>query len=153
MTVVQLQPELRLVVADGSNSIGHFDLWLRAAATADQGRAALVQMRGLLPTSCVPHYGYVFYHVTELDAATGGGDATRCAVFVFETTTPNQLAVVEIPGLRPELVDTTAPYLIDMTAPSVVALIAELQSGAWCNPFGYTLSGCVAGLVEIRPFR
>jgi hypothetical protein len=150
MAVTQLQPEIRLSVADASDSIGHFSLWIRAAATAAQGQAALAQLRSLLPTSCSPAYGIVRYAMTELDPAPGAGDRTRCGVFLFKTTAPGQLAVVVVPGLRPDLVDTVAPLQVDMTNPAVLALIAALQSGLWCSPFGYPLADCIAALVEIQ---
>jgi hypothetical protein len=150
VAIVRLQPEIRISVADGSNSIGHFGLWLRATATAAQGTVALAQLRSLLPTDCVPAYGIVRYNVNELDPAPGAGDRTRCGVFVFETTAPGQLAVIVVPGLRPDLVDTTTPYLVNMANPAILALIAALQSGPWCSPFGYPLANCVAALVEIQ---
>lgn len=151
MAVTQTQPEVRLSVADGSNSIGHFGLWIRASASAAQGRAALAQLRSLLPTDCSPVYGLVRYQVLELDQAHGAGDRTRCAVFVFETTAPGQLAVIVVPGLKPHLVDTIAPLQVDMTSPAVIALIVALQAGPWCSPFGYPLGPCIAAIVEIQP--
>lgn len=138
-------------MADASDSIGHFGLWIRAGATAAQGFAALAQLRGLMPTDCAPAYGIVRYDVTEFDPAPGAGDRTRCAVFVFETNVLDHWAVVVVPGLRPHLVDTAAPLQVDMSNPAVLALISALQSGLWCNPFGETLGACIAALVEIRP--
>jgi hypothetical protein len=137
-------------VADGSNSIGHFGLWVRAGATVAQGQAGLAQLRGLLPTDCAPAYGAVIYGVEELDPADGAGDATRCAVFVFETATVGQMAVISVPGLRSDLVDPADPLLVNQADPAVAAFIAELQSGLWCNRFGYVLGTCVAALVQIR---
>jgi hypothetical protein len=126
-------------------------LWLRATATAAQGAVALAQLRDLLPTDCVPAYGIVRYDVAELDPAAGAGDGTMCAVFIFETDVLEQLAVVVVPGLRPHLVDSAAPLQVDMSNPAVIALITALQSGPWCSPFGYSLTNCIAALVEIRP--
>jgi hypothetical protein len=153
VAVIRLQPEIRISVVDASDSIGHFGLWIRAGATAAQGFGALAQLRGLLPTDCAPAYGIVRYDVTELAPAAGAGDRTRCAVFIFETTTapPAQLAVIVVPGLRPHLVAATTPPQVDMSNPAVLALIAALQSGLWCSPFGYGLGNCIAALVEIRP--
>jgi hypothetical protein len=151
VAVIRRQPVVRLSVADASDSIGHFGLWIQAGATAAAGQAALAQLRGLLPTDCAPAYGIVRYDVTEPAPAAGAGDRTRCAVFVFETNVLNHWAVVVVPGLRPHLVDSAAPHLVDMGNPAVLALVTALQSGLWCNPFGETLGACIAALVEIRP--
>jgi len=81
----------------------------------------------------------------------GAGDGTRTGVFVFESDTAGQLAVLTIPGLRLDLVDVTDPYLVDMTHPAVLALLSALQAGLWCSPFGYALGTCIAALVETAP--
>jgi hypothetical protein len=148
---VRLQPTIRVSVADASGSIGHFGLWLRANTEAAAALGALAQLRALLPTDCTPVYGNVRYEVLDLTPDPGAGDRTRAGVFVFETSEPGQLAVLSVPGLRPDLVGPTAPHLVDTAHPAVSALIAALQSGLWVNPFGYSLGTCIAALVEILP--
>jgi hypothetical protein len=138
-------------VADESNSIGHFGLWLRANTEAVAGLGALAHLRTILPTACTPVYGRVCYEVFDLDPAPGAGNKHRAGIFVFETTTVGQLAVVTIPGLRPDLVDATASHLVDMTHSAVIALVDALTDGTWCNPFGYRLTTCIAALVETMP--
>jgi hypothetical protein len=90
----------------------------------------------------------VRYELLDLDQAPGAGDGTRCAVFIFETSAPGQFAVISVPGLRLDLVDTAEPLRVNRQAPAVAALIAELQFGIWCNPFGYSLTNCIETLVE-----
>lgn len=150
MAVILLQPQIGLTLVDASGSRGQFGTWVRASTSAAQGRAALAALRSLLPSSCVATRGSVVYRADEQAPAAGAGDGTRCAVFVFETTAAGQLAVVAIPGLRSDLVDTAAPHLVDLTAAPVQALISALQTGIWCNPFGYSLTNCIAALVELR---
>ncbi len=151
MPTVRLQPTIRLSVADASDSISHFGLWLRANTEAAAALGALAHLRTILPTDCTPVYGKVCYEVLELNPDPGAGSNARAGVFVFETATPGQLAVITIPGLRPGLVDTTASYMVDMTAPAVLALVTALKSGLWSNPFGYSLETCIAALVETTP--
>lgn len=151
MSSVRLQPTILLSVADASESIGHFGLWLRAGTESVAAQGALAHLGALLPTDCTPVYGRVRYEVRELTPAPGAGDSARTGVFIFETSVAGQLAVVAVPGLRPDLVDPTSPHLVNLSAPAVSALIAGLQSGLWSNPFGYSLSICIAALVETMP--
>jgi hypothetical protein len=150
MAVVLLQPQIGLTLVDASSSKGQFGTWVRASTSAAQGRAAVATLRSLLPSSCVAITARVTYTVDEQAPAPGAGDATRTGVFVFSTTEPNQFAVVAIPGLRGELVDPAATHLVDLTAAPVQALISALETGIWCNPFGYSLTTCIAALVELR---
>jgi hypothetical protein len=149
--VIQLQPTIRISVADASHSIGHFGLWLRTGTDASTAGEALAHLRTILPTDCAPVYGDVRYEAIEDVPAAGAGDSTRAGVFVFETSEPGQLAVIRIPGLRPHLVDQAAPHLVDLAQPAVTDMITALQSGLWCNPFGYSLTICIAALVETMP--
>lgn len=150
MATVNKQPAISLAVADATGSIGHCRLWLRTGATADQGRVALAQLRAVLPTECVAVASELRYEAEELSPADGAGDVTRCAVLVFRTTAPGQLALVSIPGVRFDLVDANDPSAINLVAPPVAALIAALTNGLYCNPFGHVLTECAAGLVELR---
>lgn len=151
MAVVQLQPYIILQLADETGSQGQFGpLWCRATSAA-QGRDAVAALRSLLPTECTPITGRVIVTADDQAPAPGAGDASRAGVFVFETTAPGQLAVVAVPGLRLDLVDAAAPHLVDMTQPAVAALITALQTGIWCNPWGYSLGTCIAALVETLP--
>lgn len=144
------QPEIRLSVADASGSVGHFGLHVRAGATVAQARAALGQLRQLAPTECTPIAGRVRVEAIEEEPADGAGDAHRCGVFVFETASAGQLAIVSVPGLVVGLVDPADPMLVDRANPAVVAFIDALINGEWCNPWGYKLTKCVVALVEIR---
>lgn len=150
MPVVTVQPEIRLSVADGSQSIGHIGLWVRSSATAGQGRAALAELRSILPSDCVPVYGQIRYERKEESPAAGAGDGSICGVFIFETAIPDQYGIVSVPGLRPGLIDMADPMLIDRSKPSVSAFISALQSGQWANPFGYVLTNCIAAMVQIK---
>ena len=150
MSTANKQPAIKLSVADATGSIGHFGLWVRRGTTAAAGRAALAQLRALLPTDCTPIESELRYEVEELDPADGAGDVTRCAVLLFRTTAPGQLGLVSIPGVRFDLVDADNPSAIDLAAPAIAALIAELTNCTYCNPFGYSLTECAAGLVELR---
>jgi len=151
MSLVRLQPTIRLSVADESDSFGHFELWLRANIESAAALGALAHLRTILPTDCVPVYGKVRYEALALTPDPGAGTKHRAGVFVFATTTPGQFAVITIPGLRPDLVDATAPHLVKMTDPAVIALVDALQSSLWSNPFGYTLATCITALVETIP--
>lgn len=152
MPTQRLQPLVGLSLVDASDSVGQFSLWVRASTSAAQGRAALAALRAVLPSECAPIAGRVTFPVIELAPArpAAGADATRTAVLVFETTAPGQLAVLAFPGLRPDLVDPVDAHLVNLAAPPVAALISALQTGIWCNPFGYSLTNCIAGIVELR---
>lgn len=150
MATAQLQPLVRLELADESGSLGYSSAYIQAGASAAQGRAALAVLRAVLPTGCTAVAGEVRYEVTELDPADGAGAVFRCAVLVFRTSTPGELAVISVPGLRLDLVDPADEERVNLEAPPIAALIATLTNGAYCNPFGHILTECVAGLVELR---
>ena len=151
MATVTLQPQVGLTLVDESGSSGQFGLWIRSSTSAAQGRAAVAALRSLLPSSCRPITARVVYTAEEQAPALGAGDKTKCAVLVFETNAPGQLAVIVVPGMRDDLVDPTAAHRVNIAAFPIQALITALQSGLWCNPFGYIITNCIAGIVEIRP--
>lgn len=151
MPVVLLQPGVSLTLVDDGGSTSRFEIPVRSGASAVQGRESIAALRSLLPSSCTPIAARLTYTADEQAPAAGAGDSSRCAVLVFETTAADQLAVIAVPGLRPGLVDPADPRLVHRTAAPVLALIAALQTGIWCNPFGYSLTNCIAALVENKP--
>lgn len=76
-----------------------------------------------------------------------------CGTFIFSTVTPQQYVILAIPGLLPTVVLTSGPFAgvgIDTAHPAVAALVTELESGKWCNPWGHVLVKLESAYVQVR---
>lgn len=129
---------------DGSDSTGYARLSVGGAdiAAARSATAGLVELLREL-TGCSIERWSISYGTTLTDEkpALGVPDTQR-GIFVFSTGEPGQLAVLAVPGLRPELLEATGPgagVQIDLAAPAVVAF-ADGLAGFWVNPFGYSIA-------------
>lgn len=84
--------------------------------------------------------------------ASSGADATRVGGLIFACDT-GELEIIEVHGLNDAMLMTIGPgagLLIDRTNPAIVALVNQLVSGTWCNPFGFTLQTLESAYLQIR---
>lgn len=152
------QPQVIYTARDGSGSSGLIRFHIRAGIEAVAAHAGATQRRGLIAplTGCTLERQSVSYSRTESAPGTpvAGILARSVGVFIFDTATPAQFAVVKIPGLLPELLMTTgyaAGIDIDQQHPAIVALVEHLQVSSYCNPFGYQLGNLIAAYMQDRP--
>lgn len=155
-----MQAKLPLLIygfRDESQTPSRCRFTLRANTTNTQGMAAGTAFRG--PVQALSDAVIVWQSLTyamveeELSFPPAGTDVHRVGVFIFDTTEPNQYAIVEIPGLNiVHLVQTgpTAGIDIDLTDPAIAALVAELTSGIWCNHWACTLTACIGAFFQWR---
>lgn len=151
-------PRLGYTVLDGSGSGSTFKLSLSHGVTVASAMAAGNTLRGLLAplTGCTFVRQSVTYHAINDAAgpADPGSLAKNLGLFVFETSSPDQLAAIRVPGIRPNLIKTTGPNAgleLDETLAPIQAFLAAMLMGDWCNPFGYDLVSLGATLVESAP--
>lgn len=150
MPIAYLQPTLQLIVADETDTIAYTQLYIDAGATVAAGRAAMAVLRGVLPTTATVVGGALRWQVDELAAVRGGGSVFRCGLLLFRTITPGQLGLFCVPGIYAQAVDTEDNTRLNLLDPGVNALVQELTSGFYCNPFGHVLTECIAGFIELR---
>lgn len=84
--------------------------------------------------------------------APAGADSSRVGGLIFSCDT-GELDIVEVHGIKDSLLIMTGPgagLLIDRTQPAIEALVSELTSGFWCNPFGYTIELLESAYLQIR---
>lgn len=154
---IDQQPQIIYTVRDGTDTSGLVKFHARAGVEAAAAHAGATQRRGLLAavTGCVLVRQSVSYSRIESAPAAPlvGALAPFVGVFVFDTATAGQFAVLTVPGLLPALLMTTgcaAGLDVDRTQPAIVALVEHLQSGSFCNPWGYQLGDLVAAYMQER---
>lgn len=155
--MIQQQPYILYQLRDDSGTLGtqrysvHHGVQPGAArASADALRARLGAMSGC----AILRQHYILPGVELMrPAAAAGPRVQRCGVLVFSTAEPDALGLVVIPGIRDELVMASgqgAGLCLDTTAPALAALVAELTSGRWCNPWGHVLLELEAAYIQVR---
>lgn len=154
--MIAQRPQLQFSLVDASDSIGNTSVWLpngvtvaTAVAAADTFRTAVAPCTDAVFVRQAVIYGFV-----EAPKPDPGdeSDVTRVGVFIFLTAS-DEYAVITINGIVPGVLLTTGPgagLLIDVTHTGVAALVDELISGDWCNPFGEQLVSLEAAYVQIR---
>jgi hypothetical protein len=84
-----------------------------------------------------------------------GSSALEVGTFVFTTSDPVKLAVLEIPGfLASKLVQPPDPFAgvnINQADSAVAAFVAELTSGAYTDQFGVTLVALDSAYLQVKP--
>lgn len=154
--MIAQRSQLTFSVLDGSGSIGNMSLWLADGAELGTAITAADTFRGLVGpcTGAVFTRQAVVYRAVEVPrpSAAEGSDATRVGVFIFSTAS-EEFAIVEIAGILESTLMTTgdgAGLLLDTSNADIAALVAQLLSGLWSNPFGYQLLALEAAFVQIR---
>ena len=131
-------------------------LWLKNGVDVAAAESAAATFRGRVD-ACIDvvfvRQAVVFSGV-EVPAPTplGDTDGTQVGVFIFSDDA-GEYAAVELHGIKSSLLMTTGPgagLLIDLDNADVAALVAELVSGLWCNPFGYPLTTLESAYLQIR---
>jgi len=149
---IRQQPYMRLVVADASDSRASNQLHVRANTPHSTALAAAYQLADLVRgvTGCAPLSVDLRYPVVDSTppSAMPGSLSLRQALFVFDTDTIEQFAIVRVPGISPNYIIGVEPYYIDIANPAIVALTDAIINGLWCNRFGYNLTRCIAGIVS-----
>lgn len=155
-----MQAKLPLIIygfRDESQTASRCRFTLRAGTTNTQGMAAATALRAPLQglSDAVIGWQSLTYAMVETSVhlPPAGTNIHQVGVFIFTTDTPEQYAIVEIPGIHTKHLMTTGPAEgidIDLTDGAVSALLAELTSGLWCNHFGFTLTACIAGFLQWR---
>lgn len=155
--MIATQPYIWFQLRDASNTLATQRYHIHHGAEAAAGLAAATTMRGRLSgcSSCAiieQRYVLPFVELFPNDPQAAS-DVRRCGVFVFSTAEPDQWFVLAVPGIRDELltVDGVAPgVLINQDAPEVAALVEEMTSGRYCNPFGHIITQLEAAYLQVR---
>lgn len=150
-------PLINLGVLDASGSRSTVGIRLRAGTDVPDARNAVDLFTShvtALSGASVERQSIIYRGVeSPRPAAPGGTSASHAGVFVFACSEPETYAVVQLPGLRPDLLLTTGPaagIAIDQTAPDVVSFVDTLISGNYCNPFGLQLVALAAAFLQFR---
>lgn len=155
--MIEQQPYIWYQLVDASESLGTQQYHVNRGTAASAAQSAATSLRGTLQpcTGCAfleQRYVLPFVELAT-PAPVAGVMAQRHGVFVFSTATPDQYAIIAIPGLLNSLLMTTGPgagVAIDTTMPAVAALVAELTNGTWCNKYGYIITTLEAAYLQVR---
>lgn len=92
---------------------------------------------------------------TRVNYARGPGPqlGATTGVFVWQTAAVGEYAVTYLPAIKQILIDETSStgIAINLARPEIISLIAELQNGAWCSPFGNDLTAVDSAFVQFAP--
>lgn len=153
----QQQPYILYVLRDDSASRGEQRIYVHRGTSVISGMGAATSMRGALSacSDCAYVEQQLRYPAWELypPDAEPGSDSRRCGVFIFGTITPDQYAIIIVPGIYDTVLKTTEPGAgldIDLQHPAIAAFVAHLTSGVYCNRFGYTLTHLEAAFLQVR---
>lgn len=120
-------------------------------ATGMGAALQLADLAGAASGAAPVEYLLRFPHLVRGEgAAAPGSSRFAVGVLIFETDTAEQYAIIEIPGIKPDLIDPEDNTLLLLTAPALADYISALVSGVFTNPFGYNLTACIAGLYQLR---
>ncbi len=154
--MISQRAQLTFSLVDASDSIGNMSLWLADGVDLDTAAAAAATFRGLMAgcSDAVFTRQAVVYGAVEAPRPTAnpGADGTRTGVFIFSAG-DDQFGIIEVPGIIEAALVASgagAGLLIDQAHPAIAALIEQLVSGLWCNPFGHTLAAVDTAYLQIR---
>jgi hypothetical protein len=154
--LIAQRAQLTFSLVDSSDSIGNMSVWLADGVDLDAAVAAGATFRGLVApcTDAVFVRQSVVYSavVSPRPIAPTGADSSRVGGLIFSCDT-GELDIIELHGIKDEMLMTTGPgagLLIDRTNTAIVALVNELISGLWCNPFGYDVLALESAYLQIR---
>lgn len=148
------QPYVITRLVDASESRAEIRLHVRRSTGRAAGVAGALQLAGLVDSvsDSAAVETLLRYPVKIVREGSGapGSDQNRRGVLIFSTTELEQYAIIELPGIKPELVDPANESQLLMTSPALAAYITALLAGGFCNPFGYELVSCIAALHQVR---
>lgn len=154
MATIAQQPYVVARLVDASDSRTEMRVHIRSGSSRAAGVAAARQLADLVgaASAAVPIEHLVRYPhlVRGGPRAAPGSSRFAVGVLIFETDTLEQYAIIEIPGIKPSLIDPNNNTLLLLTAPPLANYITALTSGVFTNPFGYQLTTCIAGLYQVR---
>jgi hypothetical protein len=125
--------------------------------SAGQARADLLRSRIDALTGCYCVLQELRYYQRNIAATSpvAGSSALEVGTFVFTTTDPAKVAVMEVPGfLASKLVQPPDPFAgvnINQADSDVAAFVAELTSGAYTDQFGVTLVALDSAYLQVKP--
>jgi hypothetical protein len=152
--VIAQQPYVEARLIDASGSASEMQVHVRASAGRAAGIAGARQLAELLDAAsgatAVEHLLRYPFRVVNEQTAEPGSSRFSVGVLIFETDTADQYAIIEIPGIKPGLIDPDDDTLLLLTAEPLQNYIDALINGVFSNRFGYNLTACIAGLYQIR---
>lgn len=154
MPALSQQPYIIARLVDASESRAEIRLHVNRATSRAAGLAAASQLATLCDaaSSCTADAWLLRYPVlvTHEGNPAPGADNKRMGVLVFETTDPAQFAIVEIPGIKSNLIDPADETILLLDAPALQAYVSAIISNGLCNPFGYQITKLLAALFQYR---
>lgn len=154
MALIPEQPYVLARLSDASDSRAELRVHIRRGSEAAAALAAASTLAALAAgaSSCVAVEQLARYPVKVAPqlAPQPGSNRFLVGLLIFNTSSPGQYGLVEIPGIRINLVKVDDPNELDITAPPLAALIAYITGNGFTNPFGYPLISCIGGLFQLR---
>lgn len=141
---------LLLLLRDGTGSPGRLSVYVADSLSVVAARAAAEALAGAVgAVSGCSLVGYsVVYETVVSDERPGQSDRREVLRLVFATE-GGGYAAVDIPGLFADLVGEDG-LSVDGSSGTVGALVSDLLSGPWCNPFGQQLTALLASYREVQ---
>lgn len=156
--MITKRPFVSATVKDGSQSYSKMRLSVKDDISETQAldgvEALLSPLSGV--SGCVPvriSVTYGFVNDTATNAAVGS-NVGLVALMVFDTSTPGQYAMIQIPGIRQDCIlddsSVNSGLVIDTHHPDIVNFVNLITSGLFCNVFGYDIQNLVGTIIERR---
>lgn len=141
---------LLLLMKDGTGSPGRLSVYVADSLPISGARAAAEALAGAVgAVSGCSLVGYsVVYETVVSDVRPGASDRREVLRLVFANSAGGY-AAVDVPGLIGALVGDDG-ITVDASQPTVAALVSELQSGSWTDPFGNVFGALLASYREVQ---
>lgn len=139
-----------LLLRDATGSPGRLSAHIADSTSIGTARAAAAALAAAVSavTGCALTGYSVVYETVGSDERAGPSDRRNVLRLVFEAGA-GQYAAIDLPGLLPELVDEDGTT-VDPSQPVIAAIVAELSSGIWVNPFGDDIGALLASYQEVQ---
>lgn len=145
----------RLTARDASLDSGLMRGTFKPGTSVEDGLSALTDLRGAL--SAISDCVFVRQSVTiaqsqqPKEPPSGATRASQVGAFFFAGELPDRFGLARVPGIPATYTvdsDCGAGIVIEASDPTVAALIDEVTSGIWCNPFGTPLVSFVSAYIR-----
>lgn len=106
-------------------------------------------------TGCVLIRQRIIYKAVETPRSVPdtGSTIVRSGVFVFASEDEASLAIVQVPGILDEMMETTgvgAGFIINLSNPLVISLVDTIIESGVTNPFGVVMTHVLAAYRQSR---
>lgn len=155
--MLQQLPQLRIHWLDGSGSTAETRLTIGAMLTVAEIESAapvLVAALSAVSDAVFTHYEIIYNVVPAVGVFdVPASDVLRCGVFIFQDEGSEDIGLVEVHGIKDDLLEVSGPgagVLIIQSDTRVVDFVDAVHDGGACDPFGVALGALAAAYRQSR---